>query len=175
MTAAIMRVVLPAAIGIAIIAVAASRATGASGPDGGALGPSGALGPTGAAVAYQYFSDSFDPAFGYDSNAWQVEYATCLKLYNFTDDPAPAGHELVPEAATALPTVSSNGTIYTLTVKSGLQFSDGSTVTADSFRRAIERTQGIPGAPGYPYVSDISGVQVTGDRKSTRLNSSHRL
>ncbi len=62
-------------------------------------------------------------------------YPTCLKLVNYDEDTdAP-----VPEAATAMPTVSGGGTIYTFTIATGHRFSDGEPVTAESFRWAIDR------------------------------------
>jgi ABC-type transport system substrate-binding protein len=142
-----------------------------------------ASGATSATVAFPAYN-SLDPAVASDTKEWQVEYATCLTLYTFPDDPAPAGYQFVPEAATALPAVSADGRVYTFTIKSGLRFSDGSDVTADSFRRAIERT-------AQPYAADsddatlndiagfgafhdgsaasISGVQVTGNQLQITL------
>ena len=113
--------------------------------------------------------DSPDPAFAQTSYAWQVGYATCLKLVTYSDDPAPAGYQLVPEAATALPAVSPDGLVYTFTVKSGLRFSDDSSVTADSFRRAIERSAG-PGAYGYLDISDIAGIGAFQDGSATSIS-----
>src|SRR3954469_20068949 len=52
---------------------------------------------------------SIDPAIDYENIGWAVEYATCLKLVNYPDKPGDAGSVLVPEAATALPSVSADG------------------------------------------------------------------
>jgi len=145
MTRASIRAAVLLAIGIAAIAVGGAQQAAANG--------------TSATIALPYYA-SVDPAFSWDTDSWQVEYATCLRLVSYSDDPAPAGDQLIPEAATALPTPSSNGLVYTFTVRSGFKFSDGSSVTADSFRRAIERTAGTTSAPGYGYsdISDIAGI-----------------
>ena len=49
--------------------------------------------------------DSIDPAVAATSQALQFEYATCAKLLNYPDRPAPLGYELVPEVARWVPTV----------------------------------------------------------------------
>lgn len=130
-----------------------------------------AAGTTKATVAVSYYP-SVDPAFSWDTNSWQIEYATCLRLVSYSDDPAPAGNDLIPEAATALPIPSPNGLVYTFTVKSGFKFSDGTSVTADSFRRAIERTAGTTAAPGYgaPDISDIAGIAAFQDGSASSIS-----
>src|SRR5207249_3205244 len=35
--------------------------------------------------------------------SWQLEYATCAKLLNYPDQPAPIGSQVVPEVARSLP------------------------------------------------------------------------
>ena len=44
-----------------------------------------------------------------------------------------------PDLATSLPTLQSNGTAYTFRLRRGVRYSDGRTVQASDFRRAIER------------------------------------
>jgi len=74
--------------------------------------------------------------------AWQLEYATCLKLLNHPDAPAPIGAQVEPEAARVLPTVSADGKTYTFKIRRGLRFSPPSRqrVTAAGFKFAIERS-----------------------------------
>ncbi|HYX87724.1 MAG TPA: hypothetical protein VE777_22345, partial [Gaiellales bacterium] len=67
--------------------------------------------------------DYLDPALAYYQISWQIEYSTCLKLLNYPDKAGTAGSQLVPDAATGMPTVSSDGKIYTFTVKPGFKFS----------------------------------------------------
>src|SRR5712691_4480937 len=61
-------------------------------------------------------TDYVDPALAYYQISWQFEYATCAKLLNYPDKDAPAGSQLVADAATGLPRVSSDGKTYTFTV-----------------------------------------------------------
>ena len=43
--------------------------------------------------------DYVDPALSYYVPTWAIEYATCAKLVNYPDRPAPEGGRLQPEVA----------------------------------------------------------------------------
>ena len=53
----------------------------------------------------------------------------------------PAGSQIVPEVAEAVPTPTDGGRIYTFTIRSGFRFSPSSNeeVTAQTFKATIER------------------------------------
>ena len=75
--------------------------------------------------------DYLDPALAYYQSTWQIEYSTCVKLTNYPDLAGDAGRVIKPEAASALPTISSDGLTYTYTVPSGkFKFNTGEPVTA---------------------------------------------
>ena len=86
--------------------------------------------------------DSMDPALAYGGVSWQLLYATCARLLNYPDVAGPAGSQLKPEVAQALPTRSADGRTYTFTVRRGFRFSPPSnqSVTAQTFKASIERT-----------------------------------
>ncbi|HEU5212887.1 MAG TPA: ABC transporter substrate-binding protein [Gaiellaceae bacterium] len=86
--------------------------------------------------------DSTDPALSWSALGWELEYATCAKLLNYADLPAPRGTQLVPEVAQALPRISDGGRTYTFTIRKGFRFSPPSNapVTAHDFKYTIERT-----------------------------------
>src|SRR5438552_14268659 len=84
------------------------------------------VGTTGASV-------QIDPQLSYITTGWWLEYATAAKLYNYT----PRG-VLVPEAASRF-VVSNGGKRYTFSIRKGFRFSDGTAVTASSFKYAINR------------------------------------
>ena len=54
--------------------------------------------------------DYVDPALGYLSDTWMVEYATCAKLFNHPDEAGAAGLRVVPEVVRSY-TVSPNGIV----------------------------------------------------------------
>jgi YVTN family beta-propeller protein len=107
---------------------------------------------------------STDPAllWSYGPQAWQLEFATCAKLLNYPDRPASQGTRLVPEVASAQPSVSRDGRTYTFTLRPGFRFSPPSNqpVTARAFQRAIERfVNSRTGAATASDMADLVGYR----------------
>jgi len=112
-------------------------------------------GTTGASV-------QVDPQLAYITTAWWLEYATAAKLYNYPDKSGPAGSKLVPEVASHF-TVSNGGKKYVFTIRKGFKFSDGSPVTANSFKYAINRTANHDlASPGAQFITDPTGTNIVG-------------
>ena len=108
-----------------------------------------------------------DPALAYDAYGWGVLYMTNLMLLNYPDKPAPEGSRLVADAAVGFPRVSRDGKTYTFTVKNGLQFSDGSPVTAAAFKRAFERAADPKQAsPAIAFMHDVVGADARNEGKA---------
>jgi YVTN family beta-propeller protein len=115
----------------------------------------------------------------------QINYATCAKLLNYPDAPAPAGTRLVPEVAQSLPDRTADGKTYTFTIRRGFAFSPPlrERVTAQTFKYSIERSlhpkMGAAGALVTDIVGQaayqsgkaahISGVVADGDKLSITL------
>jgi peptide/nickel transport system substrate-binding protein len=125
-----------------------------------------------------------DPALNYDFIGWRLATMTCARLLSYPDKAGAAGARLIPEVARSMPAVSSNGLTYTFRVRPNFRFSDGSPVTAGSFKRAIERALSAKmQSPAASFANDIvgadaviagkgttpSGVRVSGDRLIVRL------
>ena len=107
-----------------------------------------------------------DPALEYETTGWQVEYATALKLVNWKETKA----QLFPEAATAFPRVSSNGRRYTFHIRKGLRLSDGSPVTANSFKYEFSRVLSKKmSSPGVAFLSALPLKTVTTRGKYTLI------
>ena len=68
----------------------------------------------------------------------EIAFATCSTLYAFRSSAEPVSLP-VAEAAAGPPRVSRDGRTYTIVVRRGLRFSDGTPIDAQSFARAIER------------------------------------
>lgn len=98
-----------------------------------------------------------DPGLSYDTLGWSMMYATNMMLANYPEKEGAAGSKLYPEAAEAFPTISKDGKTYTWTIRTGLKFSDGSAVTAASFKRAIERNLS-------PEMGSPMGVNISIDK-----------
>jgi len=109
--------------------------------------------------------DYTDPSLAYGVQSWQLEYSTALKLYNYPDKAAPLGGKIQPEAAAGFPIVSRNGKTYTITVKKGFKFSNGTPVTAKNFEFAINRALSkVMQSPAAAFIDtlDAAGKQTGG-------------
>lgn len=104
-----------------------------------------------------------DPAVA--GGPWNVQlaYQTCLRLQTYADAPGAAGRRLVPDGATANPSVSADGRTYVFEIRPGLRFAppSGQPITAATFRSSIERA--LSPALGQEarapsLVADIVGV-----------------
>jgi YVTN family beta-propeller protein len=120
----------------------------------------GSLAKGGGVARVEVPAKDIDPAEEntFTGQAAQWEYATCAKLLNYPDKPAPAGSHLQPELARTLPTLSAGGRTYIFTIRPGYRFSSSQPVTAETMKYTIERSlsphlQGL--AP--EYVGDIVG------------------
>jgi peptide/nickel transport system substrate-binding protein len=138
------------ATGVALMA-AAQLAGAASGRQGGIF----RYGTIGASV-------QVDPQLAYITTAWWLEYATAAKLYNWSDTRGPYGHRLVPEVASKV-TISQGGRLYTFQIRQGFRFSDGTPVTAASFKYAINRVANKDlASPGASFITDANGAEIVG-------------
>jgi len=113
------------------------------------------VGTTGASV-------QVDPQLAYITTAWWLEYATAAKLFNYPDKAGPAGTKLVPEVASRM-VVSNGGKRYTFFIRKGFKFSDGTAVTARSFKYAINRVANKDlASPGAQFITDANGTNIIG-------------
>jgi YVTN family beta-propeller protein len=107
---------------------------------------------------------SLDPAL---NDNLEFVYATCANLVTYPDKPAPAGSQIVPEVAEAVPAPTGGGTRYSFKIRSGFRFSPPSNeaVTAQTFKATIERVANPKlKSPSAIYLSGIAGYHayVTG-------------
>lgn len=86
-----------------------------------------------------------DPAFAYRTdNAGPVEASEPLSLVYtpllaYRREEGMAGSELIPGLARSLPEVSDNGRTYTLALRKGLEYSNGTEVRARDFEHTVKR------------------------------------
>ncbi len=88
---------------------------------------------------------SLDAQDAYSVHDWEILKNTGLPLLAYE----PGSAEMVLGTAAAMPEVSDDGKTYTFTLKEGLQFADGTPITAQDYVRAWERI-GLEG--------DVSGL-----------------
>jgi peptide/nickel transport system substrate-binding protein len=104
---------------------------------------------------------------GTDPQAGEVGIlrATQLTLYTFGD--VAGDTRLRPAAAAGLPRVSADGKTFTITVRRGFRFSDGTPVTAQNFAFAINRLFNPSlGSPWTYLFEDIVGARAVREGKA---------
>jgi len=147
---------LQAALVVAVltmVAIGLSSCGGSSGKEGGTL--------TG---SYASFPE-LDPALSYDQEGWTAMYDTYLPLLTYKHAGGDEGAEIVPALAASLPKVTNGGKTYTLTLRKGLKYSDGTPVKASDFAATVERLFKI-NSPGSPFYESIVGAEEFAKTKS---------
>lgn len=111
---------------------------------GGTLSLGSAFGP-----------DSLDPARSYTTMAWNLQRIYLRKLVDYAPVPGEAGRKLVPDLATKAAAVSDSGKTYTYTLKEGVEFEDGTPITAKDIKYGIERTFSDEYGTGPKHLVDL--------------------
>jgi peptide/nickel transport system substrate-binding protein len=103
---------------------------------------------------------SLDAADAYSTHDWELIRNTGRTLLRWN----PGTSDLVPDLATAMPTISADGLTYTVTLVSGVKFADGTPLTATMYAAQLNRLLTIgPSCPNdvadalaIPYVASIA-------------------
>ena len=163
-----MRKTLWCRVPLSVIGVAALAAAVAVTASGGTSAKSASK--TLNLSAAQTDVDYVDPALAYGVLSWQIEYETCAKLLDYSDAGG-GSSELSPDAASGFPVVSNNGKTYTFTVKSGIKFNDGASVTAKSFVAAFNRDANPSmNSPVNAFMSDVVGYDNVVNKKASTVS-----
>jgi peptide/nickel transport system substrate-binding protein len=107
--------------------------------------------------------DTLDPQLSYVSNDWGLLYNTELTLLNFPTKAGVNGTKLIPQAASAFPTISNAGKTYIFHLRSGLKLSDGSAVGCANFVRSFERNLSPHMYAAYGVFDGLDQFIVGGD------------
>jgi peptide/nickel transport system substrate-binding protein len=117
----------------------------------GVVNPSSAKGGT-LTFADSAAPDSFDPGNTYFAWTWDFTRLYATPLVTYKSCPGSCGQQLAPGIATGLGKVSDSGLVWTYHLKHGLKFEDGTPVTAQDVKYAVERTYDrsvLPIGPTY--------------------------
>ena len=108
--------------------------------------------------SYASFPDYLDPQLSYTEEGWTAMYDTYLPLLTYKRVNGVEGSKVVPGLAEGLPKISNGGKTYTLTLRKGLKYSDGTPVKASDFASTVERLFKIS-SPGSFYYENIVGAE----------------
>lgn len=98
-----------------------------------------------------------DTAINYGT-AWAEIILTHNGLVAFRKVGGGRGTELVPDLASAMPKVSNGGRTYAFKVRSGVRYSDGTTLKASDFKNVFERMFKVKGPTAGAFYSSIAGA-----------------
>jgi peptide/nickel transport system substrate-binding protein len=107
--------------------------------------------------AFSSFPDYMDPQLSYTTEGWTAMYETYIPLLTFPRTGGRAASEVIPGLARSLPEIADGGRTYTLFLRKGLKYSDGTPVRASDFEYAIKRLFRL-GAGGFPLSTFIAGA-----------------
>jgi peptide/nickel transport system substrate-binding protein len=124
-----------------------STSGGGSGQKGGSLNGT-----------YASFPDYMDPALSYTAEGWTAMADVYIPLLTYKHANGEEGSEVIPGLAKELPKISNGGKTYTLTLRPGLKYSDGTPVKASDFPFAVERMIELNSGGSSFYLS-IEGAE----------------
>jgi peptide/nickel transport system substrate-binding protein len=131
----------------ALVVLGLASCGGSTGKEGGTL-----------MVTYASFPDYLDPQLSYTSEGWTAMYDTYIPLLTYKHASGAAGSEVVPGLAKSLPKITNGGKTYTLFLRKGLRYSNGTMVKASDFTYAVERLFKV-NSGGSPFYTDIVGAE----------------
>jgi peptide/nickel transport system substrate-binding protein len=102
---------------------------------------------------------SLDPADAYSVFPGNLLYNLGDRLYSYQ----PGTTTLKPELATALPTISADGLTYTIPLRQGVLFHDGSRFDAKAMVFSLERFIKNGGQPSSLLAGRVDSIKATGD------------
>jgi peptide/nickel transport system substrate-binding protein len=118
------------------------------------------------------FPAYLDPGLSYEFEGWTAMYNTYLPLLTYAHANGAEGSKVVPALAESMPKITNGGKTYTLTLRKGLKYSNGTPVKASDFKSSIERLfklnsagsgfyEGIVGAEKFAETKDgeIAGIK----------------
>jgi peptide/nickel transport system substrate-binding protein len=116
---------------------------------------------------YLFFPDALDPGLSFTLEGATALHNSYIPLLTYAPESGKAGTELIPGLAKELPKIDQGGRRYTLFLRPGLEYSDGTPVRASDFRFSIERLFRI-NSPGSTFYAKIVGAeQFAKTRKGT--------
>ncbi|MFE4666595.1 ABC transporter substrate-binding protein [Streptomyces sp. NPDC056716] len=142
-----------AAIGsVSLVLAGCSKADDGGGDDGSNTPAAGADAATkdvvnastqqGGTVTYEYADvpDSFDPGNTYYAYMYNFSRLYARPLMTFQPGAGEKGNELVPDLAESPGVPSDGGKTWTYKLRSGLEYEDGTAITSEDVKYAVERS-----------------------------------
>ncbi|KXV26056.1 ABC transporter substrate-binding protein [Gluconobacter japonicus] len=102
---------------------------------------------------------TLDPQVNYGTQYMQVFVNMYDPLLTFRQARGPSGLDVVPDLAEAMPTISPDGLTWTLHLRSGLKFSDGSPVRVEDVVASFRRIYRVGSPTAASFYGGIVGAK----------------
>lgn len=114
---------------------------------------------------YTSSPDYMDPALSYTQEGWTALWNVYTPLLTYRHAEGAEGAELIPGLAEDLPEISEDGKTYTLKLRDGLKFSDGTPVKASDFEHTIKRVLNLESGGSAFYLPIVGAEEYVKNRK----------
>jgi peptide/nickel transport system substrate-binding protein len=104
--------------------------------------------------------DALDPTLARTFSGREVFLTFCEKLYDLN-----AKAQIVPQLASALPTISKDKLSVTIPLRTGIKFNDGTAFNAAAVVKTIQRDQTMTGSARASEISPVASVDASGSSK----------
>jgi peptide/nickel transport system substrate-binding protein len=138
--------VVAAAGSIALAAVVAAATAAPPLKNGGTL-----------TIGLQEDPDALDPTLARTFVGRIVFAHMCEKLYDLSSK-----LQIVPQLASGLPTISADKLTYTIKLRPGIKFNDGTPLTAQAVKTSLDRHRTLPRSTRASELSPVASVEATG-------------
>jgi peptide/nickel transport system substrate-binding protein len=102
--------------------------------------------------------DALDPTLARTFVGRMIFLHMCEKLYDLNSK-----LKIIPQLAAALPEVSKDKLTYTIKIRSGIKFNDGTALTAAAVKQSLDRHRTLRGSVRASEISPIDSVAVQGN------------
>ncbi len=101
--------------------------------------------------------DALDPTLARTFVGRIVFLHICEKLYDLDSN-----LHIVPQLASALPEISNDKLTYTIKLRSGIKFNDGTDLTSDAVKQSLDRHRTLPKSTRASELSPVDSVETSG-------------
>ena len=102
---------------------------------------------------------TIDPADNYELSGMMVIYNLSDTLYTYEL----GNTNLKPQLAVEMPTISKNGLVYTIHLRKGVKFHDGTSFNAEAMAFSLERFMANGGKPSFLLTNTVEKIETNGD------------
>jgi peptide/nickel transport system substrate-binding protein len=106
---------------------------------------------------------TLDPADAYELRSIAIIRNLSDRLYTYD----PGSTEVKPQLATALPKISGDGLTYTIPLRQGVLFHDGTPFNAQAMKFSLDRFIQNKGKPAFLLADRVDSIAVTGEHELT--------